>query len=140
MSYPVDTMVHPAGIEFPGETMRKNVLIIEDSANLRTLYLQEFEDEPFAIHLAESGPAALELIRSGGLKPDLVVLDVCLHGRRKEGFEILDTLWKEHRAPVILNTAYTLPENAALPDAVVAYIIKSSDLTSLRSAVRRALA
>ena len=80
-----------------------NILMIEDDAAIRegvTEFLKENDYQAFG---AETGEAGLELFQKNEIH--LVLLDLMLPGM--SGMEVLKTLRKESRIPVIMLTAVT---------------------------------
>jgi CheY-like chemotaxis protein len=63
----------------PGELTlgTATVLVIDDDAEIRQALLELLEDEDYAVVLAANGKEALDLI-TGGLKPDVILLDVMM--------------------------------------------------------------
>lgn len=113
------------------------VLIVEDEKNLLELYRMELEEEGYSVATAESGEAALRV--SEEFQPDLVVLDIKLGG--EEGLRVLSDLKYQNRErPVILNTAYNHYKHDFSSWAADAYLIKSGDISELKSKIRELLA
>jgi len=114
----------------------KKVLIVEDDAAQRMLYDVELEEEGYDVILATDGFEAIEKVRED--RPDIVVLDLMMpnmHG--------LDALRKilsiNPNIPVIIHTAYSHYKNNLMSWAAEAYVVKSSDLTELKNALKRVL-
>ncbi|MBU1319409.1 MAG: response regulator [candidate division Zixibacteria bacterium] len=113
------------------------VLIVEDEKNLLELYRMELEEEGYSVATAESGEAALRV--SEEFQPDLVVLDLKLG--EEEGLRVLSDLKYQNRErPVILNTAYNHYKHDFSSWAADAYLIKSGDISELKSKIRELLA
>ena len=112
------------------------LLIVEDDPSLRLLYQEEFEDEGYRVHVAASGEEAIQEFRRNPI--DGVILDIRLGGM--DGLEVLSN-FLEHRADlaVVLNTAYTAFMSDFASWSADHYVVKSSDLTELKAAVRDAL-
>ena len=113
------------------------VLIVEDEESQRILYEAERSELGHQVTLARDGVDAVEKVRTG--KPDIVVLDLMMpnmHG--------LDALRKvlslNPNIPVIIHTAYSHYKDNFMSWAAEEYIVKSSDLTELKNAIRRVLA
>ncbi len=114
----------------------KKVLIVEDDAAQRMLYEVELSEEGYDVLLAKDGFEAIEKVREH--RPDIVVLDLMMpnmHG--------LDALRKmlsiNPNIPVIIHTAYSHYKNNLMSWAAEAYVVKSSDLTELKNALKRVL-
>ena len=113
------------------------ILVVDDEKNLRTLYKSELTHEGYDVVVALDGQEAIRMLEAE--KPDLVVLDI-----RMPGIDGLETmarlLGKDHHLPVILNTAYSSYRDSFLSWPAEAYVIKSSDLTELKTRIREVLA
>ena len=71
-------------------------------------------------------------------KPDLVVMDVSMPGM--DGIDIMGRmLCRNHKLPIILNTAYASYKEDFRSWAADAYIVKSADLTELKQTVKHVL-
>ncbi len=117
--------------------MMKRLLIVEDDPNLRLLYEEEFGEEGYAVVLAASGEQALEALVSE--RVDGVVMDICLGGM--DGLETLRKILLVHpEIAVVLNSAYATFKSDFTSWSADRYVVKSSDLTELKEAVRNALA
>jgi len=116
--------------------MSKRVLVVDDEQNIRMLYDAELTAEGYEVTVAESGDEALVAVSRN--RPDIVVLDVKLAD--DDGLDILSSIRKEDRTlPIVLNSAYSVYKadfNSWLADA---YVVKSSDLTELKSRIRELL-
>ena len=113
------------------------VLIVEDDKNQRLLYQPELAEEGYEVLTASDGAEALAKVESG--RVNLVVLDIRMPGM--DGVEALGRILSVNKKiPVILNTAYTSYKENFLTWAADAYVVKSSDLTRLKSTVRELLA
>lgn len=113
------------------------VLVVDDEKNLRALYETELADEGYNVVLASDGSEALRLLEVE--KPDLVVLDIRMPG--PDGLETMGRmLSRDNQVPIVLNTAYTSYKESFLSWSADAYVVKSSDLTELKSTIRDVLA
>jgi len=114
----------------------KTILIVDDEKNLCRLYEKELTKDGYQVVLAHSGAEALEKVDE--CAPDLVVLDIRMPGM--DGIETLSkVLGKNNRLPVILNSAFSSYQNNYMSWAADAYVIKSADLTELRTRIREIL-
>ncbi len=114
----------------------KKILIVEDDEAQRLLYETEIGDLGFAVALARDGVEAVEKVKSE--VPDLVVLDLMMP--RKHGLDALrEILSSDPTTPVIINTAYTHYKEEFISWAAEQYVVKSSDMTELKNAIRRIL-
>jgi DNA-binding response OmpR family regulator len=112
------------------------LLVVDDDKNLRLLYEQELSDDGHQVTLAGGGPEALEYLKTN--RPDLIVLDISMPGM--DGIEALGKiLAKDKTMPVILNTAYSTYKDNFMTWSADAYVVKSGDLTELKSKIRDVL-
>ena len=112
------------------------ILIADDERNIRRLYEKEFLQEGYDVILAQNGSEAVEKARSEN--PDLVILDIRMPGM--DGIEALGKiLGVRNDLPVVLNTAFTSYQQNFMSWAADAYVIKSPDLTELKTKVREIL-
>lgn len=113
------------------------ILLVEDDKNQRKLYEQELTDEGYEINLAPGGREALAEIEKD--RPDLVIMDISMPGM--DGIEALGKiLGVDNTIPVILNTAYANYKDNFLSWAADAYVVKSSDVGELKTAIKKVLA
>ncbi|MEJ2636756.1 MAG: response regulator [Calditrichia bacterium] len=114
----------------------QKILIVEDEAAQRILYKEELGEMGYEIQLAASGEEALEMAKKD--RPDLVVLDIMMPGIG--GLETLREMLNDNpHIPVIINTAYSHYKENFMSWAAEEYIVKSSDLTQLKEAIKRLL-
>ncbi len=117
-------------------TLRR-VLFIEDELALRLSYERFFRPR-YAMTFASSGAEAIGHL-AGGLRPDVVVLDMRLPDT--DGVDLLRRLRETVPGlPVIITTAYVSvePQLRVLDLAHSAYLIKPFDLDELGAAIDRA--
>ncbi len=112
----------------------QKILIVEDEAAQRVLYETEISEMGYEVLLASDGVEAVDVVREQ--TPDIVILDLMMpnmHG--------LDALRKvlsiNPTIPVIIHTAYSHYKDNFMSWAAEEYIVKSSDLTELKNAIRR---
>lgn len=109
------------------------ILVVDDEKNILKLYKAELEDEGYEVITANSGKEAIERFEKD--TPDLVTLDILMPDI--DGIRVLRQM-KEMRpnVPVIMLTAYDYRDDFSVwvSDA---YVVKSSDLTSLKSAIKQ---
>ena len=111
----------------------KTVLIVEDEKHLRLLYSQEFKAEGYEVVTASNGEEAHKHLSERNI--DVAILDIKLEG--ENGLEVLRDLMEEKpKLKVILNSAYSMYMSDFKSWSADAYIVKSSDLSELKSKVR----
>lgn len=113
------------------------LLVVDDEANIRLLYAEELTDEGYEVVTAGSIGEACEKLEAASF--DLAVLDIKL--RNESGIELLQRLVKERRTmPVILCSAFSCYKDDFSAWLADGYVVKSSDLTELKSEIARVLA
>ncbi len=120
---------------------RSLVLVVDDDPAILPLMEAILEDEPVLLEGADGGLAALERIE-GGLRPDLLILDVMMPGMG--GIEVLHRVKARaefEQVPVILLTARSRSEDVVvgLEAGATDYVVKPFHLAELKARVRSAL-
>ena len=115
----------------------KTILIADDDKNLTLLYEQELSDEGYRVDIVHDARSAIE--RVGQAPPDLLILDIRMPGM--DGIEALNhIIGQNNQLPVILNTAYSNHRDNFMTWSADAYVVKSSDLTELKTTIQDVLA
>ena len=113
------------------------LLVVDDEANIRTLYADELSDEGYEVVTAANIAEATEKLQAGAF--DLAILDIKL--RNESGIELLQKLVKErHEMPVILCSAFSCYKEDFSSWLADGYVVKSGDLTELKNEIARVLA
>ena len=114
----------------------KTILIVDDDENQILLYEQELTEEGYRVILATDGREAIAKVEEES--PDLVVMDIKMSGM--DGIEATERiLEKNDTLPVILNTAYSNYKDNFMSWLADAYVVKSSDLTELKTKIHEVL-
>jgi DNA-binding response OmpR family regulator len=115
----------------------KNILIVDDEDDIRSLYASELEGDGYATHAVASGEEALQYIEiNPGI--DLVILDIKMG--LLDGLQVLEKLrGKKSNVPVILNSAYSTYKNNFTSWLADAYLVKSPNLDELKGQVKELL-
>lgn len=112
------------------------VLIVEDEVAQRMLYEAEISEMGFQVILAKDGVEAVEKLREH--QPDVIILDLMMPNMH--GLDAMRKLLSINpNIPVIIHTAYSHYKDNFMSWAAEEYVVKSSDLTELKSALRRVL-
>ena len=80
---------------------KKNILIVDDDANIAELISLYLTKECFQCEIAEDGETALKLHDS--FQPDLMLLDIMLPGI--DGYDVCREIRKNHSTPIIMLSA-----------------------------------
>ncbi len=111
------------------------VLIVDDDPHLRKLYEEELQEDGYEVLIASSGSEALDIFSKES--PDIVTLDILMPGM--DGIEVLRKMKEQKPSlPVIMSTAYDYRDDFSVW-ASEAYVVKSADLTELKSTIKRLL-
>ena len=112
------------------------ILIVDDEEHIRYLYSEELTDAGYEVITAENGYRLLERIEEE--KPDLVVLDIKMVDYN--GLDLLQDIRNRfYNMPVVLCTAYDTFKEDMKSIAADFYVIKSFDLTELKTKIAMAL-
>jgi DNA-binding response OmpR family regulator len=113
----------------------KKVMVVDDDAHILRLYKEELQDEGYEVVVAGTGKEAMELFEKE--EPDLVTLDILMPDI--DGISLLRRMKElKPRLPIIMSTAYDYRDDFAVW-ASEAYLVKSADLTELKSMVKKLL-
>ena len=112
------------------------ILIVDDEEHIRFLYSEELTEAGYEVITADGGFKLIERIEEE--KPDLVVLDIKMVDYN--GLDLLqDIRNKYYDLPVVLCTAYDTFKEDMKSIAADYYVIKSFDLTELKTKISMAL-
>ena len=112
------------------------ILIVDDEEHIRFLYSEELTEAGYEVVTADSGHLLLEIIDEE--QPDLVVLDIKMVDYN--GLDLLQDIRNKFvDLPVILCTAYDTFKEDMKSIAADFYVIKSFDLTELKTKIKAAL-
>ena len=112
------------------------ILVVEDDEPLRSLYKYELEEEGHEVMIAEDGKTALKSLEQ--FSCDLIILDMVMP--EMDGLETLTKIAsRPKKIPVVIHTAYLQPKGEILAGVADACLTKSSDLSLLKSTVKRLL-
>lgn len=111
------------------------ILVVEDDAHILKLYKEGLEEEGYKVAGASTGKEALAIFEKEDF--DLVTLDIVMPDI--DGISILRRMKElKPRVPIIMSTAYDYRDDFAVW-ASDAYLVKSADLSELKSTIKRLL-
>ncbi len=112
------------------------ILVVDDEEHIRLLYSEELSEAGYEVITAADGYQLAERIDKE--KPDLIVLDIMMVDYN--GLDLLQEIRnKFYNMPVILCTAYDTFKEDIKSIAADFYVIKSFDLTELKTKIAMAL-
>src|ERR1700741_4685186 len=117
-------------------------LVVDDEVNLRESLVELITSEGFRVNQAADGRDAVESLRGGMVKPDVIFLDMRMP--RMDGLEVLEAIQNEKltTAPVIVISAFG--DSSKMIEAMrlgaYDYITKPLDIHAIVAALHRAAA
>ena len=115
----------------------KRILLVDDDEAIRMLYAEELTDEGYDVITDDGDSQIMTIIKEK--KPDLIVMDIRLG--RESGLDLLQDIRNTHyNLPVILCSAYSIHKYELKSIAADYYVVKSSDLSELKTKIKWALA
>ncbi len=116
---------------------QNKILVVDDEKHIRMLYQEELESEGYTVATSNGEEHILAVLEREA--PEVVILDIKL-GPGRSGLDLLQDI-RSHSpsVPVILSTAYDSFQHDLKSIAADYYVVKSVDLSELKSKVRLAL-
>ena len=117
---------------------KKQILVVDDEANLRRVLAAQLSRDGYEVHTAEDGEAALAFLREHHI--DLVVTD--LRMPKLDGMELLRAALQDSpERPVVMMTAHGTIDTAveAMKLGAFDYVTKPFDQAEVRTIVKKAL-
>ena len=112
------------------------LLVVDEKANTRLLFKDEFQKEGYRVTVAETTQEAMDRIHQN--KPDIITLDIKMPGT--EGIEFLRKIREEESdIPVVLCSAYARYRYDVRVRDCDAFVVQSADLTELKAIIRKLL-
>ena len=113
------------------------ILVVDDEKHIRMLYREELEAEGYTVQTSDGTDDILDLMEE--IQPDVVVLDIKL-GPDISGLDLLQRIRSRgEKPPVILCTAYDSFQHDLKSIAADYYVVKTVDLSELKSKIAMAL-
>ncbi|MGZ8190161.1 MAG: ANTAR domain-containing response regulator [Methylococcaceae bacterium] len=119
-------------------SFKRNILLVDDDRLVLAVLAKGLMNAGYCISTAESVDEA-EATLASGERPDLIVLDVRMHGR--SGLELAERLHSLDHIPFILLTAYSDKEivEQATTCGALGYLVKPVDTPQLLPAIEAAI-
>jgi len=120
--------------------MARDILVVDDEADIRELISGILSDEGYEARAAGSSEEALRAL--GARRPSLVVLDIWLQGSGMDGLELLDRIKQDHpMTPVVMISGHGNIETAvsAIKRGAYDFIEKPFETDRLLLIVQRAI-
>jgi two-component system response regulator MprA len=117
---------------------RRSILVVDDDADLRDTVADAFEEAGYAVTTAGNGHEALQTLRAG-THPSVILLDLMMPEMDGWGFraeQLRDSTIAS--IPVVVFTAYALPDEAAKVLKASSVLRKPILLKDLLASVERA--
>ena len=112
------------------------IILVDDEEHILQYYAHELSEAGHQVETLDTGNQLLS--RIAFIDPEIVILDIKLIDY--DGLELLQAIRKEYPdLPVILSTAYDSFRHDPKAMAADYYVVKSFDLSLLKTAVDRAL-
>jgi len=119
-------------------TTQSRVVIAEDEALIRLDLKEMLEEDGYAV-VGEAGDGETAVRLAGGLKPDLVILDIKMPVL--DGLSAAERIAAERIAPVVILTAFSQRDlvERARDAGAMAYLVKPFSKTDLVPAIEMAV-
>lgn len=115
------------------------VLLVDDDLDLREAAAEALEDAGYRVVRADDGRRALEEMTQGGLRPDLILLDMMMPNLDGWGFRVAQKQVPDiAEIPVVALTAYALTDDEREQLDATAILRKPVALEELMRAVEEA--
>ena len=114
----------------------RRILVVDDDEAIRLLYADELAEEGYEVITNDGDSQIMRLIQEK--EPDLIVMDIRLG--KQNGLDLLqDIRNRYYNLPVILCTAYVPYKYDFKSIAADYYVVKSSNLSELKTKIKWAL-
>ncbi len=113
------------------------ILIVDDDKNQRLLLEEELQSDGYTTYAVATGRDAIDV--ASRTMPDVAVLDIRMPGM--DGPELMGRLLSmNHHLRIVIYTGYACHQDNFMAWAADAYVMKRSDLSELKGAIRRVIA
>ena len=115
----------------------QNILVVEDDADIRDVFVQVLELEGYEIAAAGNGREALEHLRRSK-QPDLILLDIMMPVMDGWQFRAEQQRNPELASiPVVILTAHGVPQHNTTINGVAGFLKKPVELETLLNTVKQ---
>ena len=117
---------------------RRIVLVIDDDEDLRESVCELLEEDGYRAISVSDGRTALDWLRAGDTKPQVILLDLMMPGMN--GFQFREEQVKDAEAatvPVVLTSAHAKLQHETAALGVAGYLEKPIDVQLLLDTVER---
>ncbi len=114
----------------------KSILLMEDNTNQALLYIREFQREGYHVVLARNGTEALKQVREQ--IPDIIIMGPTLPVIDSNA-DMRSLLVTFREIPIIINTVYDCQGTIFRNWVPGAYVVKSANLSELKSMAKEIL-
>jgi len=112
------------------------ILIMDEDQQIQMLYAEELFDEGYDVLTCSNPSDLMQLVDQK--RPDLVIMEVLF--KNYDGLELLQKISHTYKEiPVILFTAYPAFKQDLRSRAAFSFLVKSSNLKSLKAMIEHAL-
>lgn len=110
------------------------ILVVEDDHDARVLLRTFLEDEGYVVHTAANGHDAVQMLTSGRVEPDLLILD--LNMPVMDGWQLMAHVRQHPELSTIPIGIQSGDTESTLPDGVAFVLNKPVDVEALIAVVR----
>ena len=119
-----------------GAIMKKNILIVDDEPDIRTLFSNELKESGYNIFQAANSNECYQILDTNNI--DICLLDIKL--KDENGIDILQTITGKYpRVRTLMCTAYSAYQDDFATWQADGYWVKSQDLDSLKEEITKVL-
>ena len=116
--------------------MKKNILIVDDEPDIRTLFSSELTETGYNVSQAANSKECYNILDAGGI--DLCLLDIKL--KDESGIDILQAITAKYPGVrTLMCTAYSTYQDDFSTWQADGYWVKSQDLDSLKEEIVKVL-
>lgn len=120
-------------------TMQKTILLVEDEAFIAIMEKKQLEKEGYRVITASGGIKAIDIIRSGNERIDLILMDIDL-GHGIDGTETALEILQTHDIPIVFLSSHTEKEIVQKTENITSYgyVVKNTGIIVLDASIKMA--